>query len=292
MKNYLLILFCTLLVANTYGQETIHSIAYNSPHPISNFEDRDSSNYFYFDTTQPNNIWQIGTPSKTIFNSAYNAPLALVTDTLNTYPNGNASSFEIVMHTDDLTYISFWHRLNTDSLEDGGVIEFSTNGGLTWTNIINSTQFILTNFYSNSSTISSNSNQPGFTGNSNWIKSTIQGYALNFVRFRFTFTSDNINTNKDGWMIDSFDFACIGTGINEVGINSPIQIFPNPTSNIISVNSDNTIQIKSVNIYDMVGKSILTTDQSVIDISKFQSGLYYIEVTTDKEKYLARIVRE
>lgn len=292
MKKYLLILFCTLIVAKTYGQDTIYSIAYYFPQPVSSFEERDTANYFYTDTTQTNNLWQIGTPSKTVFNSAYSAPLAMVTDTLNTYPNGSISSFEFVMRTDDETFISFWHRLNTDLLEDGGVVEVSIDGGSTWTNIINATQFYLTNFYSSSNTVSSNSNKPGFTGNSSWIKSTIQGFALNFVRFRFTFTSDNTNTNKDGWMIDSFDFTCFGTGIQEVGINSPIHIFPNPTSNFLFIRSDNSRKFKTAIIKDIVGKTILTTDMTTIDLSQFQSGLYFIEITTDKEPYVARVLRQ
>jgi hypothetical protein len=292
MKKHLLSLFCMLSIIVTYGQDTIYSIAYTYPQPVSSFEDRDTSNYFYIETTQTNNLWQIGTPSKTIFNSAYTAPLALATDTLNVYPNGNISSFEFVIYTDDATFISFWHRFNADSLADGGVVEVSTDGGSTWTNILNATQFTLINFYSSSNTISSNSDEPGFTGNSDWIKSEIRGYALNFVRFRFTFTSDNTNTNKDGWMIDSFDFTCLGTGIQDDGINSPIHIFPNPTSNFIFIRSDNQIQFKSVIIKDIVGKTILTTDKMSIDLSQFQVGIYFIEVTTDKEKYLARIVRE
>jgi hypothetical protein len=292
MKEILLILFCIFTVTKSYGQDTIYSIAYNSSQPISNFENRDTENYFYIGTTQTNNLWQIGTPSKPVFNISYSAPLALVTDTLNTYPNGNISSFEFVIMTDDATFISFWHRFRTDSLSDGGVVEVSSDGGSTWTNILTSTQFTLTNFYLSSDTISSNSNKPGFTGNSDWIKSTIHGNALNFVRFRFTFTSDNTNTNKDGWMIDSFDFSCLGTGIKEGGAASPIDIFPNPTSNFIFVRSDNIIKFKTVTIKDMVGKTILTTDQPTIDLSGFQSGIYFIEITTDKEKYVAKVLRQ
>lgn len=281
-----------------YGQDTIYSIAYNHPQPVSNFEDRDTANYFYIDTTQPNNLWQIGIPSKTIFNSAYSAPLALVTDTLNAYPIGNMSFFEFVVYTDDYTEISFWHRFNTDSLADGGVIEVSTDGSSTWMNIIDALQMepwrftSLNNFYSSSNTIASNGNKPGFTGNSEWIKSTIVGRGLLFVRFRFTFTSDSTNTNKDGWMLDGFDFTCIGTGINEIGLNSPIRISPNPTSNFISINTDNSLRIELVAIKDFVGKTVLTTDKTSIDLSSFAPGLYFIEIRTDKESYVGRVQRQ
>lgn len=292
MNKYLFILFCLLTVDKTYGQDTIYSIAYTSPQPMSTFEDRDTADYFFIDHTNANNIWAIGTPSKAFFNYAYSAPLAMVTDTLNTYPNGNISSFEFVIKSDDLTFISFAHRLNTDSLADGGVIEVSYDGGASWTNIINASQFTLSNFYSSSNTISSNGNNPGFTGNLGWVISTIQGYALNFIRFRFTFTSDNTNTNKDGWMIDSFNFSCLGTGINEIGIKSPIHIFPNPTSNYIFICSEKSTQFKSAIIKNIAGKTILKTCMKTIDLSLFQSGLFIIEVETDKEKYLARIIKQ
>jgi hypothetical protein len=292
MKKYLLISFCILTIVKAFGQDTINSRAYQTHQPVSTFEDRDTANYFHVDITQTNNLWRIGTPSKTTFNSAYSVPYALITDTLNTYSNGNISSFEFVIRTDDATFISFWHRFNTDTLADGGVIEVSTDGGASWTNIINAVQFTLTNFYSNANTISSNSNKPGFTGNSGWVKSTIYGSALNFVRFRFTFTSDNTNTNKDGWMIDSFDFTCLGTGINEIGLNSPFHSFPNPTSNFISIRSDNSLKIKTIAIKDILGKTILTTDKTTIDFSQFDSGLYFMEIMTDKGKYIERVQRK
>lgn len=293
MRKILTILIFCILTFKTYSQDTIVSIAYTPNQPISNFEDRDTSNYFYLDTTQLNNIWQIGTPSKTIFNSAYSVPLALVTDTLNTYPNVNISSFEIVVRTDDWTYISFFNRINSDSLNDGGIVEVSNDNGASWTNIINEPGYILTNFYNSANTISSNSNKPGFTGNSGWVLSTIHfPGALNYVRFKFTFTSDNINTNKDGWMIDNFQFQCVGTGINEIGINSPIHIFPNPTSNFIFISADYPFQVKTTIVKDISGRIVFSTDNSTIDLSQFESGVYLIEIKTDRENYVARIIKQ
>jgi hypothetical protein len=292
MKKYILILFYALIAAKSYGQDTIYSIAYSLVQPTVSFEDRDTANYFYIDTTQPNNLWQIGTPSKTLFNTTHSPALALVTDTLSSYPNGNISSFELVLKTNDATTFSFWHRLDTDSLADGGVIEVSIDGGATWTNILNATQLGLINFYDNSNTISSNGNKPGFTGNSGWVKSTIHGYVFNFFRFRFTFTSDNINTNKDGWMIDNFEFFCNGTGIQQAERYAPIDIYPNPTSDFVFIRSDNAIQFKTATIKDLVGKTIFTTIDPVINLSQFNSGLYFFEITTDKAKYVARVIKQ
>jgi hypothetical protein len=296
MKTKILIGLLFLVLNNSYGQDTLYSIAYTGPCPTGtafctyDLNDRDTSNYFFIDTTQPNNIWVIGTPAKSVFNSAYSPPLALVSDTLNPYPINNVSSFSFTIATDDLTYIHFWHRINTDSLTDGGVIEYSTDGGANWNNIINSS-YILSNFYSNTSTISSNGNRAGFTGTTGWIESVIQGYALYFVKFRFTFTSDNLDTNKDGWMIDDIEVNCIGTGINEIA-NSPFQIYPNPTSDFISIFSSNEVKLIEVAIIDITGKIVLTTSHTIVDLSKLEAGIYFIDLITDTGKYLSRIVRK
>lgn len=293
MKKYLLLFIGTLAILKASAQDTIHSIAYSgSQKSTLNFENRNHSNYFYRDTTQINNLWQFGTPSKKIFKSAYSTPIALVTDTLNSYPNENKSSFEFVIRTDDYTLISFWHRFDTDSLADGGVIEVSKDGGYSWVNIINSPEFILSNFYKSSNTISSNAKKPAFTGTSPWTESTIQGNALNYVRFRFTFTSDGINTQKEGWMIDNFKMQCIGTAVSEKTVNSFFYIFPNPTTQFISVQSDNSERIKNVSIIDVLGKKILTTEQTTIDLSQFDSGLYFVEISTEQHNFIYRIQRQ
>lgn len=294
MKRISIVFLFLFVLVKSYGQDTIYSTAYtSSQYRFFDLNNRDTvDTYFYFDSTQTNNIWQLGEPSKTIFDSAYSTPLAILTDTLNPYPNGNISSFEFVVKTDDWTYISFWHKFNSDSLMDGGIIEASYDNGASWTNAVNIPLFNLTNFYSSSSIISSNSNKPGFTGNFDWKKSTISyPSSFSYIRFRFTFTTDSINNNKEGWMIDNFEFQCVGTGIDEIGTNSHIRIFPNPTSNFISIQTENNIKFKSAEIKDVLGKIILTTNNSTIDLSKHEAGIYFVEVTTDKGKYVKRIIR-
>jgi hypothetical protein len=292
MKKIPSFILFTFMLSSSYGQDTIYSIAYHPNQPYSNFENRDQEKYFAIDRKQLNNIWNIGKPYKPFFKAAYSIPLALVTDTSKAYPNSNVSSLEFVIKTDDLTNIGFWHRFNTDSLSDGGTIEVSLNGGASWANIVDMTNFSLNNCYSKSSKISSNNNKPGFSGNSNWIHTTISSGALNYARFRFTFTSDNIDSNKDGWMLDNFTFGCIGTGINEVGTDHPFKIFPNPTSGLISILSDNKSLFKSATIKDVLGKILLITDSPTLDLSSLEIGLYYLEISSDKGKYWTRLSKD
>lgn len=295
MKKFLLflgLLFLTL--GKSYGQDTIFAYAWTpSSNHFFDFNNRDTiDRYFYIDTTLTNNIWQYGTPSKTLFNTAYSPPLVIATDTLNTYPNNNISSFSFIVWTNcNWTGLVFWHRSNTDSLIDGTVLEYSIDGGATWNNIINS-GYNLWNFYSSSDSIASNSKKPGFTGTSDWAGSAFDGPTLNtIVEYRFTFTSDNTNTNRDGMMIDDILINNSMVGISELDVHSSLRIFPNPTGDVITISTDNTIQFLSAVIKDILGKIILTTNQATIDLSKFKSGIYFIETYTDKGKSVKRIVR-
>jgi len=65
----------------------------------------------FLDSTQSNNIWQIGRPNKTQFTNAISQPNALVTDTILTYPTNNASSFTFKIEVGELQtfpYIQLW----------------------------------------------------------------------------------------------------------------------------------------------------------------------------------------
>ena len=69
--------------------------------------------------------------------------------------------------------------------------------------------------------------------------------------------------------------------------NEDFVFYPNPTSGVITVsltNNENTIA--SIKVYDLLGKTILTSKSNnvnteTIDLSNVNSGMYFIEVTTD-----------
>jgi len=290
MKKHLLLFLIFIGHLNLFSQDTIYTL-YLGPQPISNFEDRDSANYFYFDTLQLDNLWQIGAPNKSTFINSYSAPLSLVTDSTFTYPVGNISSFEFVVKSDDATFITFWHQFDTDSLTDGCVVEVSFDGGMSWMNIIDTNRFSLSNFYSMASLISSNSNKAGFTGYSGWQQSTIASQYLNFVRFKFTFSSDSINTGKDGWIIDDFNFMCFGTGIIELDENSPVKLYPNPAMDFVQVEIEDDQHLLYSIISDLSGKTILKSDKAILDVSSLSPGIYIVEILTDQRKYVSRIVK-
>ena len=91
-----------------------------------NFENQ--TPYLINDSTS---IWQVGEPNKTIFNEAYFSLNAIITDTVNTYPSNDSSSFIIAFTPIYCTapVISFYHKYDTDSAKDGCYIEYSIDHG-------------------------------------------------------------------------------------------------------------------------------------------------------------------
>lgn len=296
MKALMGLILGMVLCGNAIAQDTIFSIGWGYL-PRSNFEDRDTSNYFYFDSTQIN-IWQIGKPMKTVFDSARSAPLALLTDTLNTYPVNNQSSYEFVIFGDAVTEIVFWHRFELDSLYDGGKIDVSSDGGVTWTNVVSDTvnDLVLNNFYATTDTIKALNNEPGFTGTQGWTQSIItRRYGMNFLRFRFTFASDSIDNSKDGWLIDDFGFLWTVLGIEKTNPSAVIHIYPNPFTEgfTVAVHS-NGETIELVRVYSIHGSLISTSEpndkRAEVSLAGVLAGIYLVEVWTSGGHVLRRKV--
>lgn len=42
----------------------------------------------------------------------------------------------------------------------------------------------------------------------------------------------------------------------------------------------------------IIGQKLLTTNKTIIDLSKFEAGIYFIAITTDKEKNVIRVLKQ
>ncbi|MFT5250826.1 MAG: thiol-disulfide isomerase/thioredoxin, partial [bacterium] len=66
------------------------------------------------------------------------------------------------------------------------------------------------------------------------------------------------------------------TAIND--INSSLSIYPNPVKDVLTIDGI----YNSVNIYDVFGKLVLTSQtQKTIDVSTLSNGIYMLEINTD-----------
>ncbi len=75
-------------------------------------------------------------------------------------------------------------------------------------------------------------------------------------------------------------------GVNEVEAAS-LSVYPNPATEVLYVNAEN---LKSVEIYDMTGRSVMTTTMSTIDLRDVEAGIYFVTVRTDNAAKTIKLV--
>jgi hypothetical protein len=71
-----------------------------------------------------------------------------------------------------------------------------------------------------------------------------------------------------------------------------LEIFPNPTNGIISIDSEYTIDY--IVITDLNGRQILQIESpfSEIDISALEQGVYFIKISTAEGAWTTKIVKQ
>jgi hypothetical protein len=273
-----------------------------------------------------NQIWQIGLPAKPFFDTSYSAPNAIMTDTINPYPVNNVSS--IILNNRDTSQsamypvhgrnkLSFLHKYQTTQNNDGCAVEVSYNG-TTWQN------FLADTFWQNNSWPGTSGQQfpdnsgmysltdtlfnfgYGFSGTSSgWVYSEIEWVwwvavtGINLLPMpdsmfiRFTFYSDSIAENLDGWMIDNISL----TGQDPNGIeenlfqSTAIALHPQPSSGILNVTIKNRINSISYSVFDLEGRKVLSGsagNRFSIDVSKLHAGIYTLAIETEENKLLVK----
>ncbi len=87
-------------------------------------------------------------------------------------------------------------------------------------------------------------------------------------------------------------FQMISTGINDL-VSDQATFYPNPTNGLLEIEL-NDVQTAQVEIYDMVGRNVLTTsiDQSMtFDITQLPSGHYNILFITDRGTSIEQLIK-
>ena len=103
---------------------------------------------------------------------------------------------------------------------------------------------------------------------------------------------------EDGYGIQRLEISYAETpnphyAVEEID-NIEAKIYPNPTNSIVNISGENIVNVEVVNIMGQVVMSKLCdTDETSIDISNLNSGVYLIKmITKDGKEFAERIVKE
>jgi hypothetical protein len=318
MKNYI---FLFLLLPMTVVSQTWHEDAVSSINgylnnagivQIKTCDFMNACNGLELDTSATN-TWQIGRPQKPYFDTAYIETQSILTDTINPYPVGNVSQFIMDMH--DYTRlgcgffyaISFMHKIDSDTLMDGGYIEASFDEGISWVSIFDEDSLpnwafpivYRHNLYNETDTLFNGT--PGFSGKHDWREAGFLigdyfGDCDSDLLIRFTFISDSIDNPRDGWMIDSLEIIkyLVGWSVPQHGKDEfNTVLYPNPAHNGFTVSIVNyNHQPYDVYILDATGREVANYDNIQQSDYKFsrnglQNGIYHV-VLSQKGLIMAR----
>ncbi len=250
------------------------------------------------------NSWQVGIPEKNNFVTAHSPENVIVTDIDDPYAP-NDSSFFILPYTLDefgsVLYLQaplrlrFWYQSDCDSLLDSGNISFSIDAGVTWTDVMSA-------YYDVNDPMVQSWNSgilPTLTGNSGgWQEAYIPIFLWqvetpqpgDIVLIRFGFTSDDIDTARDGLMYDDILIDDMWEGINNKKSDTfSLQLVNNTVGNLNLNISDTFNSTYQVNIIDLGGrivysKSNLRIGMNHLELTDLGTGLYILEVTDCERK--------
>ena len=153
--------------------------------------------------------WTVSTTvSNSAPNSFYARNLAIAGDQI------LATTATFALPLNSYPELSFWHRWNTEDGWDGGVVEISTNGGTTWSDI-GAANFTLNGYNGGLGAAPTNalSGRTAFTGlQSTFIntKVNLASYNGQTIKLRFHFGSDDNTTAPtapEGWWVDDITLS-------------------------------------------------------------------------------------
>lgn len=233
---------------------------------------------------------------QTTNNEYYSANSSLTDSPFGNYDNNSTniltSNSQIDLTNVSLAKLFFYAKWNIEKGWDYVQFEISSDNGATW--IPQCGKY----------TSEGNQNQqiqgePMYDGEQNdWVKEEIDlsDYLGQQITYRFQLVSDNYVT-EDGFYVDDINvevFPLSTANTIDNSINS-ITVYPNPSSGIVHINTLNNVDALSLSVYSLEGKlikkQVLNKQQNTIDISTLESGMYFINLKSDKATKTIKIIK-
>ncbi len=121
-----------------------------------------------------------------------------------------------------------------------------------------------------------------------------EGFQENEINYEFVPSGQHSEWFWAQEFPDAFEWLYINSSlsINDPIGNGIVEIYPNPSSDLVFLNSD--LEIMSWSIFDLSGKLLLSgnTYNNSIDISELPAGLFLVSITTESETAVRKIIKE
>ncbi len=102
-----------------------------------------------------------------------------------------------------------------------------------------------------------------------------------------------VQINDNGCIDTSTCYNVIITNINNIEDNI-IEIYPNPAKQFVIITSSKLMQINQISIFDITGTKVFTNknigDNNLINVSKFQTGTYFIKIISTEKTITKKLI--
>lgn len=102
------------------------------------------------------------------------------------------------------------------------------------------------------------------------------------------FAVEDVQVDPDAQIISRNNTSALGLASADL---KPVRIYPNPAKTTVSISKPDSLKIETVEIYDTLGKLVEEMPyQSIIDVSTLSSGLYFIQLNSQKDKTVKSLI--
>ena len=106
-------------------------------------------------------------------------------------------------------------------------------------------------------------------------------------------TDDGSDTTWDSSCVYPLAIGQEPLGVDDVNQVSSFNFFPNPVNDVLTINARSSID--SITVYNMLGQMVVistpNTKDSTVDMSEFQTGAYFLQVSIDNTLNTVRIIK-
>lgn len=184
-------------------------------------------------------------------------------------------------------------------IENQGIIIRTTNGGTTWIpQIVYGVSYVDIEFVNNNVGFIVNQNLNSYV--SGISKTTDGGISWTWLTVIPKVQNDIAFSNSGvgytcGFNGSIFKSTNINLGLDDLENNQPLSVFPNPSSEKITITLDSSITSENltVHICSTSGEELISqSNTGTIDISDFPSGIYFLTVQNETTSWTKKIIKE
>jgi bilirubin oxidase len=102
--------------------------------------------------------------------------------------------------------------------------------------------------------------------------------------------------HEDGGMMGQFLVVDDMTGNNDLILESGISVYPNPTAGLIHIDAVENMDLKRIEVVDLLGRTVLVFDDpkndEAIDLGHLSRGVHLLKISSDQGDFVKKIVIE